>query len=286
MGWRRFCCCCIGPSNGDIGGSAAAEGQAPLIGPPRGCRVPPRAWLAGETGDAAAGAAREPRTVLLPCQLHELLLRLPAHLQQRRLRLAYGTAAHGYSHHALRRRVEQLPARGSTAALLVVHAGGAVFGAFLSCLPQWHTAGRRYHGTQATFVFRLADATRADVRVFAAAEALAAAGADGDDGTSVNAEARGNTNYIRAEEAALSIGGGGDGPAIRLSDNMTRVCSAACPTFASPALLAGAATLPDDATTAKVSAVELWVLTEEFAAAVPSGDICCTHDGPCSHECQ
>lgn len=142
---------------------------------------------------------------------------LPLHVQHRKWLLLYGSEEHGFSFNSMRHQIEQVTAttRLRAGAVLLVVAGGATFGAYLSRLPI--VGGKVHCGTNETFVFRVYPT--GVVKCYPSALAVTGAG---------------NEYYTRCalDTETLSIGGGGAGPAILLTDDMnTVVSSTSCPTF-------------------------------------------------------
>ena len=274
---RRLCCCCFRHDDDD---GLGLRTSSPLLS--NGCLLPLEAWIQppeSTTRGSSGSAPPPPPTVLEPCELHELMAKLPYHLQGRLLTHIYSTTANGYSNQTLRRKCEGHSSPHAKPSLLVINTvGGVKLGAYLSCLPQWGTH-KPFVGTPETFVFCFRKGSP-EVTIF-----------PGNDGEG------GNRNFLRCEEGAVHVGSGPNGPALLITKNMTRVSSAPdCPTFKgySGSMLgeidsADLTSLPGDATRGTVvSSVELWLISEELSkgrALVQPVALRCSHGDTCPHRC-
>lgn len=117
--------------------------------------------------------------------------------------------------------------------MLVKTKAGEIFGAFLTAFPAMGVEGK-FLGTPESFVFFFDPEGRQDQSEIAQFEKNALGGMPFYSfmGT------ENNKYFLLCEHDALTIGSGGDGPAIRINDvQLIRGRSSACQTFNSPILL-------------------------------------------------
>ena len=155
---------------------------------------------------------------------------LPPCSQGRKWQLVYSSDDHGFGFSALQRCCQPSPSNHyikDGVCVLVVHAAGeTLVGAILSNLPILDTSNRkRYFGTASTSVFRFitVDGNNKDDVVR-------------QEKTRVqhypSASPKVNDYYISAANERVSVGGGGAGPALQLTDDMSYVASSSqCDTF-------------------------------------------------------
>jgi len=171
---------------------------------------------------------------LFPCQLHDIVQAVPLRFQPFAWRIAFDTARDGCSLGQLYRSMSTLD--GPVVGVLLVEPrtsdvdngvnsssppsmGPSIIGCFVGCPLTLSHGSHHFYGTSETFVFGCSGGSR--VRFYRWA-------------------GKSNEEYVISSAHYLGIGGGNDGAAIYLDEEMQfGHTSTHCPTFDSPALVGG-----------------------------------------------